>query len=329
MANNTRKIAGGMHKTYSLDSIKSFLTDRQTRKTDIAGNIGLTRLDREGLKLSTDNGVVNLKPTVTAWKQLLELASIPTEFFIDRLSVEERISVYNREVAGKVNLDRKFRTSLNEGINLLYAAVSPKYRELDNDKVFDIVDKSEVPLVGVVGSGINFDHSKFRFVERDATIASGQFLPMVEIINSESGQGAFTMFAGVYRIACTNGLMVSVSDELKSRLIHLGNSGKSVGDFAPLWNLARHYADKHNRAQNIIVGTDEKIRIANKAKDAGLSLAEVESVIDTANEYYNGGNNLSNIISSFTQAAQQYTKATNLEKRTRMETFAGSLLKAA
>ena len=340
-------IQPSQHHVFDEEKMIKALSSRQERKLDLTVNLTNTRMcdDGEMVQAITDKGQKVVTLNGTALKQTLQKyeeitdKELPVETFLNVLSPQERQSVWNREVAS-LDVERVIRThvprvketgALNPDGRLAgYANVSTRYKPMDNIIVAQVLRDVTLPvaIAPVMGTVIDTDHSKFRFVPSKSEVAVGEFTPGFEVTNSESGMGALEFFAFIYRKVCSNGMVVRVDAAfLKgTRRIHIGNgSNIEMPDFNIMWKQALRYCEMHNRANSIYVGTGAKVRVLNMAKDAGLTGAEIESVVDTANQFYHGGRTVSDVVGSFTHAAQQYRKD-NTRNRTNMELLGGRVL---
>lgn len=64
---------------------------------------------------------------------------------------------------------------------------------------------------------------RFRHVDAAQTLAVGDIIPEVCLINSHDGECAFRLMAGLYRLACSNGLMVAEAEVMSIVVRHTGN----------------------------------------------------------------------------------------------------------
>jgi len=320
------KIKGGLklQNFKTLETVRGELEVRQGRKDDaIIPFSNIRYIGGNMVAVKDDAGQVRgFNPTLTGWKQILREAEIPADFFLDKMTIQERQQVFNRLVA--LNDGQRM---LRMDANTIYGCVSSKYKPIDNISVMEVVESSTTPLVMVNGSSIHYDHSKFRFVPERyvGNVGHGTHLPMCEILNSENGMGSFRVVAGVYTVLCTNGLVVPIGDMIKTRFYHKGTSEIQFPDLGQVLNYAERLVAKMEQAERIYVDSEYKVKVINKALSAGLSHETINGVIATANSHYHNGRCLSDVVGAFTQYAQVYIDGEAV-KRTAIEEFAGQLL---
>ena len=343
---NDNRVIHSKHHEFDTEALMDALESRQEKKLNLSvkmentvmaedGNTILCKPERLNQKAFQMNETA-LKQTLAVYEEKKE-KELPVETFLNVLDAKERQSVWNREIRS-IPGTRVFRihAPINKetgridynGLSAAYANVSTKYKPLDNNVVSAIIRQSEKRIVMVSGSVIDTDHSKFRFIPANSDgIDVGEFTPGFEVTNSESGMGALEFYAFVYRKVCSNGMMIRVEGAgMNFRQIHIGNGASiNVPDMSKLWDRAVEMANMHNHAASVVVPMEHKIHVINRAKDAGLLNEQIDTVIDTANEFYHGGNTVANIVGSITHAAQRYRKD-DTKKRTEMELFAGNTL---
>jgi len=373
MAEDHDAVEHGKHLEFETERMLEYLQSRQESKRDLGINMKDTFMAEDGKTIlaMTDEGQrVSLQMNKTAIKQTLQKfkdvteKELPVQTFSDVLSDEERQSVYNREIAGKVlnqesglwevtggglDVDRKIRAAIvpqvdesgkvirdgqtgeikSSSVLSAYANVSSRYRPLDNGIVADVVRASEKTLVPIRGTVIDTDHSKFVFIPSASDrMQVGEYIPGIQVTNSESGLGAFEFFAMIYRVWCSNGCMNRIGDGAKARLIHIGSTDSSkleLPDFDNLWNRALQLAVMHDSAEVMYSTFSFKAQVLNMAKATGLTLRQIDMVIATANSHYHGGRTLADIVGSITQAAQRYARK-DTKERTKFELFGGDVL---
>jgi hypothetical protein len=90
-----------------------------------------------------------------------------------------------------------------------------------------------------------FTKHMIRFRHQDAgRLVVGDVVPEVVVINSHDGACAFRLIAGLYRLVCSNGLMVSDAEIESISVRHTGNVLKDVvdGSYSIVENAARTLA---------------------------------------------------------------------------------------
>jgi len=91
---------------------------------------------------------------------------------------------------------------------------------------WDCVDAVQVKARKKSTSGyqkhmITFEHSKYK-------VEGAEEYPQLLLTNSHDGGNAFTLSAGIFRLVCSNGLVIKTADYGTSRLVHKGYSFEAV-----------------------------------------------------------------------------------------------------
>ena len=113
--------------------------------------------------------------------------------------------------------------------------------------------------------------------------------PQLLLTNSHDGGNAFTLSAGIFRLVCSNGLVIKTEDYGTSRLVHKGYSFKSIQDLVEQFvatideTLTRITAMKEvelNKEQQIeFAKTAALLRFTEKAYNEG-NIADVVELDD-------------------------------------------------
>src|SRR4051794_8720953 len=64
---------------------------------------------------------------------------------------------------------------------------------------------------------------RFRYVDHINTLAVGTEFPEISLLNSHDGTSSYIMDSAIYRLACSNGLIVSSGDVQSLKVPHKGN----------------------------------------------------------------------------------------------------------
>ena len=91
---------------------------------------------------------------------------------------------------------------------------------------WDCVDAVQVKARKKSTSGyqkhmITFEHPKYK-------VEGAEEYPQLLLTNSHDGGNAFTLSAGIFRLVCSNGLVIKTADYGTSRLVHKGYSFEAV-----------------------------------------------------------------------------------------------------
>lgn len=260
-----------------------------------------------------------VRVTGTAVKQLCVQLGIPTDFWRERLTPVERAIVFNRINREHGETERMFRFANN----VLYGVVSPRYKKLDNIMLLDILESAQDSGIGLmpVKHTLSFDHSKIKLVPTTARV--GELAPMIEFTNSENGNGSMQLFAGVFRWVCSNGMMVTAGDTIKSRWMHLGSNDIRLPDIGVVLNRSHEYLERMDRARSRYLSSADKSRIIRDVASAQGHTA-ADRVVRAANREYHGGRTMFDAVNAITRAAQSFPP----QKETDMERYASTLLAA-
>jgi len=262
-----------------------------------------------------------IETTETAERQLCAMNGIPYSFFKDVMRNDERTQVFNRLCQERGDTEHQFRFHGNT----LYGVVSPKYKKIDNIRVLDVLQAASDSGVGLkpIKWTLSHDHSRFTFVTDKAGV--GELTPSITITNSENGLASLSVWAGVYRWVCTNGMMIPVSDITKSRWMHIGNNDITLPDFRVVLNKSMEWTERLYETKSRYLTTEEKSKIVVDISRA-LGQKAADKVVEVANREYHGGRTLFDTINSVTRTAQYHMRPA---QQSEIEKYAHTLLRAA
>ena len=91
---------------------------------------------------------------------------------------------------------------------------------------YDVVDAKQVKARKKSTNGyqkhmITFEHPKYK-------VEGTEEYPQILLTNSHDGGNAFTLSAGIFRLVCSNGLVIKTEDYGSARLVHKGYSFEAV-----------------------------------------------------------------------------------------------------
>jgi|GEM_PF-1770949 len=254
----------------------------------------------------------------TALRQLLGYCGIPPMFFKETLSDSEKALLFNRLYREKDgNAMRLYRFDGDE----LYGVVSDRYRKIDNIELIPVLE-------GMAGKGIameavnitlNPDHTKIRLVPTD--YYDGETAPMIEFTNSENGLGSMKVWAGVYRVVCSNGFMVEIESHARTKWPHLGNAFFKLPDFRAVLSVSIDYMKRLDNSKVVYLGAKDKEKhLRSVFSEFGKDAAD--KVVEVARSEYKNGETLHDVVNSISRAAHHYQS----RQRTEMERLAARLL---
>ena len=108
---------------------------------------------------------------------------------------------------------------------------------------YEVVDAKQVKARKKSTNGyqkhmITFEHPKYKLDQvKEVEIADGETetqvqkpteYPQILLTNSHDGGNAFTLSAGIFRLVCSNGLVIKTEDYGSARLVHKGYSFEAV-----------------------------------------------------------------------------------------------------
>lgn len=276
-------------------------------------------LPASAIQFDGETFMLNDKPimvTATALRQLCWFAKIPADFFITRLDEAEQVPIFNRLYLGMKDTEVMFRLSGNT----LYGIVTPSYRPLDNILIIDLI--KEIAATGVnlqaVSSVLDPDFTKIRLIKKNGQ--PGELMPMLEFTNSENGLSSLRVWAGVFRLACSNGMLVPVHD-VRCRWMHFGSQKIKMPEVAGLINTSLNYTRLLDSSRSIYLSASGKALLLESMAQH-LPMNVTESLVEMINREYDGGRTMFDVINAITQTAQSFSPL----KQTEIEEYAGTIL---
>jgi hypothetical protein len=208
--------------------------------------------------------------------------------------------------------------------DLLLGVVSPNYQRIDNIVMIDVIRRAASSLkLFPVKSVISSDFSFVRMIPEGATESVNSLLPCLNILNSEVGLSAFRIMAGIYRLVCSNGLIVE-EKQAQWRWLHYGQNTDVKPDLSEIMNVANQHVRYLDNTKGRYLGAEAKITIANTIKrDLGVKVGT--AFVEAANRDYFGGRDMFCVVNALTSVAPSFSPIKQVE----IESFAGRLLKAA
>jgi hypothetical protein len=152
-------------------------------------------------------------------------------------------------------------------------STSEKYTHIPTEKVIDdmstlgwgVVDAKQVKAR--VAGGMGFQKHLLVFRNNDIQITSEDgdtVYPQVLLTNSHDGKNAFTFTAGLFRMICENGLVVSTKEFESMKIRHMGYS------FEELQKVIREMVEK----LPLTVEALNKLRLIDLSQEAALDFAK-------------------------------------------------------
>jgi hypothetical protein len=163
---------------------------------------------------------------------------------------------------------------------------SEKYAHIPTDKIIDdmsalgwgVVDAKEVKA----RKGVGFQKHLVVFRNNDIQITAedgDNVFPQILLTNSHDGKNAFTFTAGLFRMVCENGLVVSSREFESMKIRHYGysfdelqNTIKSIVEKLPLT------VESLNKFRSVELGQEQMLDFAQKALATRFSEEEIENI---------------------------------------------------
>ena len=163
-------------------------------------------LDLQNSEFKTKNELREIAPSIFSTKPSPEVSKkyshIPTDKLIDDMELLGWGVVDAKEVKARTNSTRGFQKHL-------------------------VVFRNPDIVINQVPSGmIKSDSSPTGYRNADGTFAKRSFVdtvfPQILLTNSHDGKNAFTFTAGLFRMVCENGLVISTNEFEKVAIRHMG-----------------------------------------------------------------------------------------------------------
>jgi len=332
-----------MKQGNSISEIRDILNYQQTVKKDY--DVSPYRLNMTDDAMLTVRGL-NAAPfacTRTFHNQAAEKLGIPIRYYNRML---EKKPVLLAENVNRWLHDNDFtrhftlRTFQEEGGNTARALLSDRYRIVDHLEVSDTVLGMLADMEGLElsSAGLTEDrlYYKYVFPRVEGEIRKGDIVQAGFVVtNSETGLGACSILPMIFRLVCTNGMVVNVATE-GFRKFHIGKhrslendinvyagEGDSILLTAKINDFIttrlnedgfRAYFDTMASAAQAKAEADPKTLLERTAKKFSLTESESELVLG---HYGNDADmtlyGLSNAITRASQDVADYGRASELE----------------
>ena len=123
---------------------------------------------------------------------------------------------------------------------------------------------------------ITFEHPKYKLDQvKEVEIADGETetqvqkpteYPQILLTNSHDGGNAFTLSAGIFRLVCSNGLVIKTEDYGSARLVHKGYSFEAVQKLVKEFEeTVGEVLDKITAMKKVELTKEQQIEFAKKA----------------------------------------------------------------
>lgn len=331
-----------MKQGNTTNQIRDILNYQNTVKNDY--DVSPYRLEMTGDAMLTVRGL-NADPfrcTRTFHNQAAEKLGIPIRYYNRMLSENTALLSQNVNAWLRTGGDRHFtlRTFQETTGNTARALLSDRYRIVDHLQVADTIEDVLGNTDGIIlkSSGLTEDRLFYKYVfpKVEGEIRKGDAVQAGFIIsNSETGLGACSIIPMIYRLVCTNGLVVGITT-VGFRKFHIGKTRKLENDiniYAEEYEdtllpdkirafietqlteeTFSEYFDAMRRAAEIKAETDPKTLLERASKKLGLNGNEMKLVLEHYNEDADHTlYGLSNAVTRASQDVEDYGRASELE----------------
>ena len=132
------------------------------------------------------------------------------------------------------------------------------------DLGYEVVDAKQVKARKKSTNGyqkhmITFEHPKYK-------VEGKEEYPQILLTNSHDGGNAFTLSAGIFRLVCSNGLVIKTEDYGSARLVHKGYSFEAVQKLVKEFEeTVGEVLDKITAMKKVELTKEQQIEFAKKA----------------------------------------------------------------
>lgn len=313
-----------LKKAYEIKNVsKDYIVRKDNNLVNIHMNDygGLTFVDTEGYKHS--NALSNF-----AMSQLCTKIGVPASY-LDKCIKSGRIDLAQENVNSWLE-DYSTDLFLREYKGTIRGVLTPKYSVCDSHDILECLkDTVDLDNYTVKGSYLSEERLHLRLCGTEMLPIDGEDLfPAIFVDSSDVGRSTLVVQFGIYKLVCTNGLVISRASGTLFKQVHRGISVEELHEglktaLSKIDILAENSVEwvKKTQAKKIEHDTLEEF-IASIRNTTKLSEDKAKKVIDLMNTRYSM--NKWGLINGITEVAQDFT----LERRLELETIAGNLLVA-
>jgi Domain of unknown function (DUF932) len=315
------------------------LVDQQSTKRDFhASTQNLSMVPSGEFQLDTNAGVETMPATAHAHAQMASKLSIPKVYY-DRMKSQsphllaDNVNHWLEQRQSETSLIRTLRGQMR-------AFLSNRYRIVDNHDILEMV----IPELAEMGSGIKIvscqvteEKMYLKVINEnlEAAISVGDPVQAGFILsNGEIGNSSISVEPFIYRLVCTNGLIIKDHRQRKNHAgratenadLYAGDTLKAIDDAFKLKirDLVRSaisittfqeaVADMRGAKSNLITGSPVKA-VDLTAKAIGLTESESGSVL---NHLIRAGDlsqfGMLNAVTRTAEDVESYDRATEIER---------------
>lgn len=150
--------------------------------------------------------------------------------------------------------------------------VSDRYSFIPTYKVMEallddgwFVTRAQQSMVRLIGNKMFAQHM-LRFRRQEAKLVVGDVFPEIGLTNSHNRMSAYSMFAGFFRLACLNGMVVASGELAQIRIRHSGNVIDDVQQGATAISQSMPaLVEDIKEMQSVNLSNDEQVGFAKAA----------------------------------------------------------------
>jgi hypothetical protein len=166
--------------------------------------------------------------------------------------------------------------------------VSEKYAHISTEKIIDdmallgwgVVDAKEVKarkkdFIGYQKHLVVFRNNEIQITSEDGD----NVFPQILLTNSHDGKNAFTFTAGLFRMVCENGLVISSKEFENMKIRHYGYSFEELQEvIKTMVEKLPLTVDSLNKFRSVELGQDQMVEFAKKALSARFTEDEINNI---------------------------------------------------
>ena len=146
---------------------------------------------------------------------------------------------------------------------------------------YEVVDAKQVKARKKSTNGyqkhmITFEHPKYKLDQvneveisdgkTETQVTKAEEYPQILLTNSHDGGNAFTLSAGIFRLVCSNGLVIKTEDYGSARLVHKGYSFEAVQKLVKEFEVTvSEVFNKITEMKKVQLTKEQQIEFAKKA----------------------------------------------------------------
>lgn len=300
------------------------VVNKSGRNFDITDDMQLVIINDRGEEKAMDM-------TDTAFSQLCERLGVPAKY-LRKCAKSGKMDLVKQNISGWAD-EKCDNFVVREHGGVARSIVSTEYAPYDSYKILrslnhTVNSRRFVPAQVYLST----DKLHIRFVDFTPLPIAGENSPLYAgfcVDSSDVGRGSLSMKYFIYRLACTNGLMISKGGGTLFRLYHAGEKmteskiekfAHSMRDIDALTKVAVEVIGdnqgkmlSYDGLESLIEQAKNKISLTKKAEEKLMWLMSEDGAYDMTRWGF---------INSITEIAQAYT----LDTRVEMESWAGDLL---